>query len=186
MNIFLDTLSPKNVLILFDNQRNILNKYFFDVRLNESTLLIWEFDNFLKQNNISFFDLENIVFVNWPWSFTWIRTVVLFVNTINFVIKKKITTLNYFELFDKYPIIKTSSKRDSFVKFSKNEDIEVLQNDIILKKITQNWILNIFWDFTFDKINTFSDVNYENLIKNIIFQNQTISQAVYLKKPSIT
>jgi tRNA A37 threonylcarbamoyladenosine modification protein TsaB len=70
MNIFLDTISPKNALILFDEKRNILEKYFFDVRLNESTLLIEEFDAFLKKNNVTYTDLENIVVVNGPGSFT--------------------------------------------------------------------------------------------------------------------
>jgi tRNA A37 threonylcarbamoyladenosine modification protein TsaB len=64
MNLFLDTISPKNILILFDNERNIVKEYFFDVKQNESTLLIEEFDKFLCENNISYFDLENIVFVN--------------------------------------------------------------------------------------------------------------------------
>jgi tRNA A37 threonylcarbamoyladenosine modification protein TsaB len=64
MNLFLDTISPKNILILFDNDRNILKEYFFDVKQNESTMLIEEFDKFLKENKLSYFDLENIVVVN--------------------------------------------------------------------------------------------------------------------------
>jgi tRNA A37 threonylcarbamoyladenosine modification protein TsaB len=70
MNIFLDTISPKNALILFDDKRQIIQKYFFDVRLNESTLLIEEFDSFLKKNNLNYKDLENIVVVAGPGSFT--------------------------------------------------------------------------------------------------------------------
>jgi tRNA A37 threonylcarbamoyladenosine modification protein TsaB len=64
MNLFLDTISPKNILIIFDNERNILKKYYFDVKQNESTLLIEELDKFLKQNELSYFELENIVVVN--------------------------------------------------------------------------------------------------------------------------
>jgi tRNA A37 threonylcarbamoyladenosine modification protein TsaB len=64
MNLFLDTISPTNALILFDEKRNILKKYFFDVRQNESTLLIEKFDEFLSENNLKYFDLENIVVVN--------------------------------------------------------------------------------------------------------------------------
>jgi tRNA A37 threonylcarbamoyladenosine modification protein TsaB len=64
MNLFLDAISPKNILILFDNERKIVKEYFFDVRQNESTLLIEEVDKFLHENNLSYFDFENIVFVN--------------------------------------------------------------------------------------------------------------------------
>ena len=82
MNLFLDTISPENMLILFDDNRNIIKKYGFDVRLNESTLLIEELDNFLSNLWYKYSDLENIVVVNWPWSFTWVRTTVLLINTI--------------------------------------------------------------------------------------------------------
>jgi len=64
MNLFLDTISPKNTLILFNDNREIVEIYHFDVKLNESTKLIKEVDNFLKSNNLSYFDLENIVVVN--------------------------------------------------------------------------------------------------------------------------
>lgn len=184
MNIFLDTISPKNALILFDEKRNILEKYFFDVRLNESTLLIEEFDAFLKKNNVTYTDLENIVVVNGPGSFTWVRTTVLMVNTINFVMKKNITTLTYFDLFENYPIIKTSSKRDSFVKMTKESEIEVIQNEDLVKKLEN--IQTIYWDIHLENFEIITEVNYEKIIQNIVFQNQKIVPAYYLKKPNIS
>lgn len=184
MNIFLDTISPKNALILFDEKRNILEKYFFDVRLNESTLLIEEFDAFLKKNNVTYTDLENIVVVNGPGSFTWVRTTVLMVNTINFVMKKNITTLTYFDLFENYPIIKTSSKRDSFVKMAKESEIEVIQNEDLVKKLEN--IQTIYWDIHLENFEIISEVNYEKILQNIVFQNQKIVPAYYLKKPNIS
>ena len=81
MNLFIYTLSKVNVLIEFDEERNILNKYEFDVKLNESTRLIEEIDGFLKQINKSYSDIENFVVINWPGSFTWIRTLVILINT---------------------------------------------------------------------------------------------------------
>jgi tRNA A37 threonylcarbamoyladenosine modification protein TsaB len=51
-------------LILFNDNREIVKIYHFDVKLNESTKLIKEVDNFLKSNNLSYFNLENIVVVN--------------------------------------------------------------------------------------------------------------------------
>lgn len=184
MNIFLDTISPKNALILFDEKRNIISKHFFDVRLNESTLLIEEFDSFLAKNKLNYEDLENIVVVNGPGSFTGVRTTILLVNTINFVIKKHITTLTYFDLFENYPIIKTSSKRDSFVKFDKNSEIEVLQNEELPSKLKD--VKTIYWDIILENFETKNEVDYEKIIKNISFDKQKIAQAFYLKKPNIS
>ncbi len=48
MNLFIDTISPKNALILCDDQYTITHQYFFDVRLQESSRLIEEVDQFLK------------------------------------------------------------------------------------------------------------------------------------------
>lgn len=185
MNLFLDTVSPENALIFFDEKRQIISKYFFDVRQNESTLLINEVDNFLKNNNLDYKDLENIVVVNWPWSFTWIRTTILFVNTINFVTWKNITWINYFELFKNYPIIKTSSKRDSFFKESENKEIENITNEELEKRLENTE--TIYWDalfLTWKEI--ISKPDYEEIIKNIKLEKNKKIDAFYLKKPSIT
>lgn len=184
MNIFLDTISPKNTLILFDEKRSILDKHFFDVRLNESTLLIEEFDSFLKKNNLNYKDLENIVVVAGPGSFTWVRTTILLVNTINFVIKKHITTLTYFDLFENYPIIKTSSKRDSFVKMTSESEIEIIQNEDLKEKLKDT--KTIYGDIILENIKSINEVDYEKIIKNISFQTQKIANAFYLKKPNIS
>lgn len=184
MNIFLDTISAKNALILFDEKRNILDTHFFDVRLNESTLLIEEFDNFLKKNKREYTDLENIIVVNGPGSFTWVRTTVLLVNTINFVLKKNITTLTYFDLFENYPIVKTSSKRDCFVKMTRESEIEIIQNEDLREKL--KWIKVLYGDMILENIQINSQVDYEKIIKNIFFQNQKIAEPYYLKKPNIS
>ncbi|MDD5770234.1 MAG: hypothetical protein PHE25_04635 [Candidatus Gracilibacteria bacterium] len=186
MNIFLDTLSPKNILILFDDNKNILQKYLFDVRLNESTKLIEEFDNFLKQNNLNYNDLKNIIVVNGPGSFTGIRTTILLVNTINFIIKGNITTLTYFDLFENYPIIKTSSKRDSFLKLEKDSAIEVVENTKLNDLFKTKNIKQIYSDINLiDGINIISEPNYEYIIKNLQFKENKIVEPFYFKKPNI-
>jgi len=184
MNILLDTISAKNALILFDNKRVIWEKHFFDVRLQESTLLIEEFDAFLKKNHLDYTDLENIVVVNGPGSFTGVRTTVLLVNTINFVLKKNITTLTYFDLFENYPIIKTSSKRDCFLKMEKESEIEIIQNEDLKERLTG--IKTVYWDMVLENIETISEVNYEKIIQNIVLKNKKIVEPYYLKKPNIS
>ncbi len=185
MNLFLDTISPTNALILFDEKRNILKKYFFDVRQNESTLLIEKFDEFLSENNLKYFDLENIVVVNWPGSFTWVRTTILLINTINFLIKKNITSLTYFDLFPSFPIIKSSSKRDSFLKISKDSSPEIISNEDL--NIRLLWVNKIYWDIDFlENKEIVKEPNYDEIIKNIEFQKNERIEPYYLKKPSIS
>ena len=184
MNLFLNTISKIWKIILFDKNRNIISSKDFEVLWNESTLLISEVDNFLKENNTFYSNLENIVVVNGPWSFTWVRTTTLMVNTINFVNNKNITPINYFELFENYPIVKTSSKRDSFLVFSKNSKIEIMLNDEIEKKFEN--ISFYYWDLKIDGKNNIEDIDYEKIIKNIKLKNEKIIKPFYVKKPSIS
>jgi tRNA A37 threonylcarbamoyladenosine modification protein TsaB len=106
--------------------------------------LIEILDIFLQENNIVYNDLENIVVVAGPGSFTGIRTIVLMVNTINFVINKNITSLNFFDLFNNYPIVKSSSKRDSFFQKDKDSQIEIINNDDLIKYLQENNIKQVY------------------------------------------
>jgi hypothetical protein len=65
---------------------------------------------------------------------------VLAVNTISFVVKNiKLTPVSYFSLFNSYPIIKSSSKRDSFFKKDENSPIEIIYNEELEKTLqTEN------------------------------------------------
>ena len=114
MILFVNTIWKKAYLWLFDNKKNLLSETFFEIKWNESSLLLPKLEEFLEKNNVDYFQIENFVLVNWPGSFTWVRTAVLTINTINFITKKNITPLSYFDLFKSFPIIKSSSKRDSF------------------------------------------------------------------------
>lgn len=186
MNLFLDTISPNNVLLLFNNERQIIKKYFFDVRLNESTRLIEELHSFLERSWVWYNDLENIVVVNGPGSFTGVRTTVLLVNTINYTIKKHITTLTYFDLFHQYPIIKASSKRDSFIKLSKNDEIQIMENEVLKNMLLDKNISKIYWDINIEWLETESSVDYDAILQNIVFQDNDIVSAFYCKKPNIS
>lgn len=186
MNLFIDTLSPKNCFLLFTEERKVIDELYFDIRWNESTQLIKKADEFLEKNNISYFDLKNIVFVNGPGSFTWVRTTTLFVNSINFIIKKNITTLTYFDLFSKYPIIKTSSKRDSFVQWNKHDEISIIPNDELSDFSSSG---TVYWDAFFLEekwISVISEINYYDIIFHLSFDNKKLANPFYIKKPNIS
>ena len=197
MNLFLNAVSNNWKLILFDINKKIISEKDFQILWNESEKLIWIIDEFLDKNNMNYSDLENIVVVAGPWSFTWIRTIVLLVNTINFVIKKNITSLNYFDLFENFPVIKSSSKRDSFFKKDKNSEIEVIKNDDILEYLKQNNIKKLYWENKaltqsllwgreVAAIKIFEKIDYCDIINKIEFKQEKIIKPIYIKKPSIS
>ena len=146
MNLFVNTISSEATLILFDNNKQIIKTMTFEIKWNESSLLIPKIDLFLKENNLSYNEIENIVCVNWPGSFTWVRTTVLAINTINYITKNNLTPVNFFDLYDKYPIIKSSSKRDCFIKINKNSDIQIIENSKIEELLKEKNIKIIYWN----------------------------------------
>jgi len=54
------------------------------------------------------------------------------------------TTLSYFDLFNSYPIIKSSSKRDCFVQFNIDSKIEIILNQELLELLKEKNITKIY------------------------------------------
>jgi len=189
MNIFINAVSRKWAIILFDDNRQVVSRHNIEVLMNESSVLLEEISTFIDKNDIKWNDLNNIVVINGPWSFTGLRTIALIVNTINYIIKKDISPISYFELFESYPIVKSSSKRDIFIKKNKEGDIEIISNDECGKYIMDNNIDKVYWDLTnnfLTNTSLFEDINYEKIIKHMNFDNQKIIKPLYIKKPNIS
>lgn len=189
MNLFVNAVSSNWVLILFDDTKNIIKRKDIEVLWNESSKLVWTLDVFLKESIISYNDLENIVVVNWPWSFTGIRTIVLLINTINYFINKNITPINYFDLFDKYPICKPSSKRDSFFQKDKDSVIEIIQNPDLKTYIEESHISKVYGELNkdfFENIEVLDDIDYNYILSKVEFKSEKIIKPLYIKKPNIS
>lgn len=189
MNLFIDAVSTNWVLILFDDKRNIISKKEFFIKWNESFLLVSTIDNFLKENNVKYKDLINIIVVNWPWSFTWIRTIILTVNTINYINNNFLTDLSYFDLFDNYPIIKQSSKKDYFIKKTKSSQVEIIDNKCLFDYFDKYNIWIVFGDINnevFTNVKILDKIDYSTIIKNIKFKKLKKLDALYIKKPNIS
>ena len=172
MILFVNTIWKKAYLWLFDNKKNLLSETFFEIKWNESSLLLPK--------------LEEFVLVNWPGSFTWVRTAVLTINTINFITKKNITPLSYFDLFKSFPIIKSSSKRDSFFQKDNFSEIEIWENQKIKEFLEEKNISKINWDAEIEKIEILENIDYCDIIKNIEFKDFKQVEALYIKKPNIS
>ena len=185
MNLFINTIAKISSIILFDINREIKYRENFEIKWNESSLLIPTIDSFLKKNNLNYFDIKNIVLVNWPWSFTWVRTVVLAINTINYISNNSVTPISYFELFDNYPIVKSSSKRDCFLKKNIGSEIEIIENDKLISFLKENKIDRIYWECDIENIEKIEKIDYLNIIKKIDLKELKKIEPLYLKKPNI-
>jgi len=189
LNLFIDAISNPWIIILFNDTRKIIDSLSWNIKWNESSTLIPKIDEFLTKNNLVYKELTNIVLVNWPWSFTWVRTITLVVNTINYITNNSLTDISYFDLFDCYPIIKSSSRRDSFFLLNSNSKIEIIYNDELVKLLESKWINKIYWETNsevFNNLELLEKVDYENIIKKIEFNKLKQIEPLYIKKPNIS
>ncbi len=189
MNLFIDTISNLATIIIFNSNREIIDQLSFDIKSKESSVLIPKIDELLKANKLEYNDLENIVVINWPGSFTWIRTTVLATNTINYIINKDMTAIGFFDLYKNYPIVKSSSKRDCFVKFDNKSSIEIIENENLKNILKNKQIDKIYWEINkelFDNIEIIEKIDYLSIIKELKFDKMKQIQALYIKKPNIS
>jgi len=185
MYILLNAVSKNWIILLLNEKKEIILDKEFSILWEESSKIGDMFLDFLKNNKINIEDIKNIIVVNWPWSFTWIRTITLFVNTLAFIYKNiNLTEVSFFSLFTDYPVIKASSKRDLFVKKSKNNIIEILKNEEFLDYVEKNNIDNVYWE-EINIIKTNSYINYKEFLKSLTLDTKREINAFYLKKPSI-
>ena len=70
MNLFINAVSEKGKLILFDKMRNIKTQRDISLLLHESSKLIPTVNDFLVSSGYSVNDIQNIVVVHGPGSFT--------------------------------------------------------------------------------------------------------------------
>jgi len=192
MNLFVDTISAPAHIIFFDENKKIIDEYTWSIKWKESSTLIPKIDDFLRKHKLEYKNLENIIVVNGPWSFTGVRTTVLVMNTINYIIKKNLIPISFFDLFHQYPIIKASSKRDCFIQREKNNKIEIMKNEDIFQKLEKNQIGCIYGEinselFTSRKI--VDKVDYQSIIDEIKICNWERNKRIeplYIKKPNIS
>lgn len=184
MNLFINAVSSQGKLILFDEARQITSEIDISLLLNESSKLIGTVDNFLTDNGVMYSDLENIVVIHGPGSFTGIRTIVLYVNTLSFTYKNiRLTPVSFFDMFDTYPIAKVSSKRDLFVKDQKSAIIEVVKNEDFVEKYTWQ---TIHGDIDMEGVSCTWEIDYNKFIQSISLGNEKKIEPLYIKKPNIS
>lgn len=85
MILFLDSVSSRAYIGLFTLEREPISDRYFDILGKESSSLLDLITRFLKDQNVSWEELEHIILVSGPGSFTGIRTSSLIINTIAYV-----------------------------------------------------------------------------------------------------
>lgn len=188
MYLFFDGVSSEWYIWLFSEEKKCIASSTVSIAGNESTKTISVIESFLQKQKVPYKDIKNIVTVIGPGSFTGIRTISLVVNTLAYIYPHIfLTPINFFELYSKYPIIKSSSKRDLFVKWKKSATIEVVSN--------QDFEQRYLWEEVYGDINLerftqeielSSERDYETIFQKIELQNLKRIAPLYIKKPNIS
>lgn len=184
MYLFIQAVSSEGKLIIFNEQREILFQRDTSLLLNESSKLISTVWGFLSDSGVWYDDIENIVVVYGPGSFTGIRTISLFVNTLAFIYGHIfLTSTTYFDLFDRYPICKVSSKRDLFVKTGENAIITIARNEDVADQYRGQ---KVYGDVVLEGIDVDSTIDYKSVIDKISLKKEKQIAPLYIKKPNIS
>ncbi|MCK9272586.1 hypothetical protein M0P65_03495 [Candidatus Gracilibacteria bacterium] len=188
MHIFIDTISPDGILILFENN-DIIDSLDLDIKGKESNEFLLKLEELVNRNNINFKDISGIVIINGPGSFTGTRVISLIVNTINFVHHTPLSSINYFELLEYmengYPMAIKANKGEYLIKKSKASNPEI----IAIPELPKGDYFGIGDNIDFEKNESRIQLkkDYKKFIKEFEFngKNHRI-EPFYIKKPNIT
>lgn len=189
MYLFFNGISSNGYIGLFSPSRENISYKYFSIAGNESSKTGEVIDTFLKENKVKYSELEHIVCVVWPGSFTGVRSVSLVINTLAYIYPHiSLTPVNFFDLYNVYPIVKSSSKRDLFVKKENCATIEIVSNLDFESEFNNS--SHIYWDtdiwrFESDYILE-SSVDYDCFMQDLELQNLRKISPLYIKKPNIS
>jgi len=150
------------------------------------------FDGVSTQWFIWFFSGKRELLCSERFSISWNEStktisITLVVNTLAFIYPHiSLTTLWFFDLYDSYPIVKASSKRDLFVKMWKSDIIQIVKNDDFCDMYSWDQIFGdinpwVLWNFTIT-----NDVDYEDVFRKVSIDDSKTIAPMYIKKPNIS
>jgi len=188
MYLFFNWVSSEWYVALLDSQKNIITSDTFHISWNESTQTIPIIDKFLREQWINYSQIQTIICVSGPGSFTGIRTISLVINTVAYIYPHiSLISVNFFDLYKDYPIVKSSSKRDLFVKMSKSDIIQVMTNSDFESFCETATIFGDTNPERFTKnIQIRDTIDYERVIKNVVWTPCERISPLYIKKPNIS
>lgn len=188
MILFFDGVSSTWYIALYSPERNLVASETFHIAGNESTQTVGLIDSFLQKQGITYPDVDQIVCVIGPGSFTGVRTISLVINTLAFIYPHiSLTGVSFFDLYDSYPIIKSSSKRDLFVKYEKSATIQIEANKSFEESFEGS---TIYGDTDISRFEReyilVSQIDYDDCLQSMQFENKKRLAPLYIKKPNIS
>lgn len=189
MYLFIDTLSVRTCLILFGEERNIIDKDERDFYRKEFEMLPGAIDELLRKHEINYSDLQGIVVVNGPWGFTGTRVTCLVANSIAFAHTTPLYPVSYFELLKlsqaPYPHAIQANKREVMVQQTTSSAPSIIPFvEIEPIQYYGTWDVIAFWD---NGATLWVDIDYKKVARDMPLSRSTnrISPR-YIKDPNIT
>ncbi len=188
MHVVFNGVSSCGYIWLFSHEREYIDSENFEIAGNESSKATSLIADFLEKQKLNYQDISNIIVVVGPWSFTGIRSISLIVNTLAYIYPHiSLTPVNFFDLFDTYPIVKSSSKRDLFVKYDEKSIIEIVTNSDFESRYT---LSDIYGDTDINRFSAWyvlkDSIDYIWLMNDIQLKKEKRIAPLYIKKPNIS
>ena len=187
--LYLDAVSQSwNISLLQDGI--ILHNQSISLSGNESSqlwnLVFW----FLDKHSIVLSEIDHVFLIHGPGSFTGIRCICLLFNTLAYIYPHlTLTPISFFDIYQNYPIIKQSSRRDVFVKKQKDDIIHIIPVDELLSYL--DFHSEVYGsvdlglgDFRYLKL--IQDYDVQRLIRSTEKKNLRFVTPLYIKNPNIT
>lgn len=186
--LFLDAVSSRGKILLL-HKGEVVWENELELVWNESSKLWVKVFSFLECYGVDTSQLWRIFLVHGPGSFTGIRSICLFCNTLAYIYPHLILfPLSFFDLYESYPIVKQSSRRDVFVKMQKNATIEILP--ITELKDLLVWYREVWWSFDvalLERENLFlhQDYSITEVLSRYTWHSSRCVEPLYMKAPNI-
>ena len=184
MYLFINTLSAPNIIILFDNNRIIIDSFTWSEKQREFDVLIEQIDRLMSRNNLPYSELSGIVVVNGPGGFTGTRITTLVANTLAMSYGIPLYPLSVGQVFEligaPLPWMMPLTKREVLVWI----DSDTTQHTCVMKNElptgTYSSLENIDFETAGYTIDHISDT--EKLVNHVCLNNpQTIIHPLYAK-----
>lgn len=130
MYLLIDTISTPATYILFDSGKDIVSQESLELKGRESEHFLISLSEFLLNNKLEYQDLDGVIVVNGPGSFTAMRIITLTINTLSFVHPIPLYSINYFMLGElsgwNFPILIRANRGEYLIQQSKNSSPELI------------------------------------------------------------
>ena len=181
--LFIDTHSDKVILILYKDNKILMSKI-EESNYHHSQVIMPMLDNLLKENKIKTADLNEIIVVNGPGSFTGVRISVTIAKTLAYTLNIPIKTIDSLLL----KVINVESNNNiNVIEKEKNGAYLGIFNKDYLKQEEYKYLSNDEYEEFLKNNNVIEDVeiDYNKVLKymeNVESINPHIVNPLYIKR----